>query len=440
MTSAPTLNLHILQILHKCTTMGGCIHGCRTQCCRTLSVQLPTFRHNDVLMCQETQKDVPGSMDVSVCFQATTGATEDLLPSQFLVDTSASSTGLGGVVLVHDLHPAVRVLPGLVQQAHAKAVVRPTQHGSGGLAWDTSPAPPEHHVAGIELGQQHQVVFLDQLEGHLLVYLVHQVANTFPQSGRCPSHAIALSGFDAWLAPSALEVVQIVANTIDASDIPCLRDPHNKYTSAAKPEGQEGEKKKKKKEEEEEEELTTMTTTTKPKEYKVRKIRLFPTSLQKAVLAKWFGASRWTYNQCLAGVKDGSVKRTMTALRKRYLNQKDVPDLPLWVLETPFDVRDEGMRDLVKAYASNLAKQRKQKKRLKFEVQFRSKKDPQESIVIHSKHWVGPGRFYPSIFKKCLKDEIADREEWKRKQKLLDDFRGRQGGLELMLTTFRYVK
>ncbi|KAL6069199.1 Transposase [Balamuthia mandrillaris] len=206
--------------------------------------------------------------------------------------------------------------------------------------------------------------------------------------------------------------------------------------SAAKPEGQEGEKKKKKKEEEEEEEeeeLTTMTTTTKPKEYKVRKIRLFPTSLQKAVLAKWFGASRWTYNQCEAGVKDGSVKRTMTALRKRYLNQKDVPDLPLRVLETPFDVRDEGMRDLVKAYASNLAKHRKQKKRLKFEVQFRSKKDPQESIVIHSKHWVGPGRFYPSILKKCLKKEIADREEWKRKQKLLDDFRGRQCGLELLL-------
>ncbi|KAL6042635.1 IS200/IS605 family element transposase accessory protein TnpB [Balamuthia mandrillaris] len=136
---------------------------------------------------------------------------------------------------------------------------------------------------------------------------------------------------------------------------------------------------------------------------------------------------------CLAGVKDGSVKRTMTALRKRYLNQKDVPDLPLWVLETPFDVRDEGMRDLVKAYASNLAKHRKQKKRLKFEVQFCSKKDPQESIIIHSKHWVGPGRFYPSILKKCLKKEIADREEWKRKQKLLDDFRGRQCGLELLL-------
>ncbi|KAL6077943.1 hypothetical protein QOT17_001986 [Balamuthia mandrillaris] len=36
---APTLNLHILQILHKCTTMGGCIHGCRTLYERLLVLQ-----------------------------------------------------------------------------------------------------------------------------------------------------------------------------------------------------------------------------------------------------------------------------------------------------------------------------------------------------------------------------------------------------------------
>ncbi|KAL6040072.1 hypothetical protein QOT17_025532 [Balamuthia mandrillaris] len=127
--------------------MGGCIHGCRTQCCRTLSVQLPTFRHNDVLMCQETQKDVPGSMDVSVCFQATTGATEDLLPSQFLADTSASSTGLGGVVLVHDLHPAVGVLPGLVQQA-------PRMHASDNSAAATGAAVGSGEAAVGNRGQQ----------------------------------------------------------------------------------------------------------------------------------------------------------------------------------------------------------------------------------------------------------------------------------------------
>ncbi|KAL6077935.1 8-oxoguanine glycosylase ogg1 [Balamuthia mandrillaris] len=47
----PTLNLHILQILHKCTTRGQCIRGGRTQCCQTLSVQLffSLRVHNDVL-------------------------------------------------------------------------------------------------------------------------------------------------------------------------------------------------------------------------------------------------------------------------------------------------------------------------------------------------------------------------------------------------------
>jgi len=51
-------------------------------------------------------------------------------------------------------------------------------------------------------------------------------------------------------------------------------------------------------------------------------------------------------------------------------------------METPYDVRDEAMNDLVKAYDSNFAAKRRQ-----FNMKFRSKKDPLQSIVIHSKHW-----------------------------------------------------
>ncbi len=53
-----------------------------------------------------------------------------------------------------------------------------------------------------------------------------------------------------------------------------------------------------------------------------------------------------------------------------------------WVMETPYDIRDEAMNDLLKGYSTNFAANRK-----KFKMKFRSKKNPHQSIVIHSKHW-----------------------------------------------------
>ena len=66
-----------------------------------------------------------------------------------------------------------------------------------------------------------------------------------------------------------------------------------------------------------------------------------------------------------------------------YLNAKNFIDTNLrWVLDTPYDIRDEAMNDLLKGYSSNFASNHK-----KFNMKFRSKKDPQQSIAILSKHW-----------------------------------------------------
>jgi putative transposase len=57
-----------------------------------------------------------------------------------------------------------------------------------------------------------------------------------------------------------------------------------------------------------------------------------------------------------------------------------------WVLDTPYDVRDEAIRDLVKAYASNFAKKEKQTD-LKFQLRFKSKKQGlPDSLLLHGKH------------------------------------------------------
>jgi putative transposase len=64
--------------------------------------------------------------------------------------------------------------------------------------------------------------------------------------------------------------------------------------------------------------------------------------------------------------------------------------------EVPFDIRDEAMCDLLKAFGSNFAKKKLDPKKT-FTVRFKSRKAPTQSLVIHSKHWKD-GRMYPKSF------------------------------------------
>jgi putative transposase len=135
--------------------------------------------------------------------------------------------------------------------------------------------------------------------------------------------------------------------------------------------------------------------TTKPKKEKppvgrARKIRLYPTRDERQKLAQWFGAARWTYNRCLEEVKEKGCERTEKALRARVLNADVLEaggEKTTWLKEIPYDIRDEGLRDLLKAYKSNLAKRAKNGEHV-FEMHYRSKKRlDSETITVHSKHW-----------------------------------------------------
>lgn len=115
---------------------------------------------------------------------------------------------------------------------------------------------------------------------------------------------------------------------------------------------------------------------------KSRHSKLYPNKEEKDILLQWFGGARWTYNQCNYESKERKVKRNKKDLRAVALNS-DAPNLPSWLKEIPYDIRDEGMNDLLKAYKSNFAKGSNHR----FDIKYRSKKAPQESIVIHAKHW-----------------------------------------------------
>ena len=121
-------------------------------------------------------------------------------------------------------------------------------------------------------------------------------------------------------------------------------------------------------------------------------MKVYPTPEQKKTLLRWFGTARWTYNACLEAIEKEGTKKRKKELRAKCLNAAafaDKPDLR-WVLETPYDVRDEAMNDLLKAYKTcfSVGKPFKMKCR----------KQETQSIAILATHWNRKGGEYSKLF------------------------------------------
>jgi hypothetical protein len=56
--------------------------------------------------------------------------------------------------------------------------------------------------------------------------------------------------------------------------------------------------------------------------------------------------------------------------KKNFNNEENFADKP-WVIKTPYDIRDEALNDVVKAYTSNLAKENNNN----FTIHFKKKED-----------------------------------------------------------------
>lgn len=131
-----------------------------------------------------------------------------------------------------------------------------------------------------------------------------------------------------------------------------------------------------------------------PVEMKTHKVRVYPTKEQTKLLNKWIGASRWTYNQTVACIRTKSCKANKKDLRARLLNNPSLQGTEHeWALDTPYDIRDEAMADVLKSIKANFAAKRK-----KFHLKFRSRKDDHQSIVVHKKHWNHKKGVYSSVF------------------------------------------
>ena len=85
---------------------------------------------------------------------------------------------------------------------------------------------------------------------------------------------------------------------------------------------------------------------------------MYPTREQDAKLKQWFGAARWTYNQCVQSLKSKACSMTKKALRALHVNNEALQDRAEWAQETPYDIGDEAMYDLLKALKATRAKKR----------------------------------------------------------------------------------
>ena len=127
---------------------------------------------------------------------------------------------------------------------------------------------------------------------------------------------------------------------------------------------------------------------------------------QREVLKRWFGAARWTYDQCIRGIEEEGIQRTKKALRDYCVNATPhlMNKIP-WITETPYDIRDEALNDVLKAYKTAFTLLKK-KHCVKFKMKERRLKDKSTSIVIHHKHWKNTSKiFLSSAFKKAGAEE-----------------------------------
>lgn len=193
---------------------------------------------------------------------------------------------------------------------------------------------------------------------------------------------------------------------------------------------------------------SSLPETTGEEVIRARKLKLFPSETWKVRLRKWMGTARWTYNKCLHKFKTKKCKMDRSDFRAKVLGSHNhgVPkkkcgkkkrkrgrgrgnwDKPKpkivrqvktsWVLETPMEVRDSSMVDLINAFSTNIKKRKKDASHT-FQLSFRTKKDVQTIRI--------PGK---SVLKGCvLFPKFTDKEPLKCEE----DFSQYSGELKIQM-------
>ncbi len=138
---------------------------------------------------------------------------------------------------------------------------------------------------------------------------------------------------------------------------------------------------------------------------KSKKIRLYLSADQKALVRQWFGVSRFVFNQTVQILQDGSVKANWKAIKTGIMR-----DLPQWCDAVPYQIKSIAIKDACTAVKS--AKQKYKKTGQIQRVRFRSRKNPSQSCYIPKSAISAKGIYHTKLgkitFAEALPGKIMD--------------------------------
>ncbi|MEG4285420.1 transposase [Microcoleus sp. A006_D1] len=134
---------------------------------------------------------------------------------------------------------------------------------------------------------------------------------------------------------------------------------------------------------------------------KSRKIRIFPSPEQKALLKKWFGVSRFVFNATIKYLQEPGTKANWMAIKTEILNS-----LPDWASSVPFQIKSIAIKDACQAVKKAKADFKKdwQVRRSKF----RRRKDTKQSVFIPKTAIKDCGIYHTILGRSKLKEALTE--------------------------------
>ena len=133
---------------------------------------------------------------------------------------------------------------------------------------------------------------------------------------------------------------------------------------------------------------------------KSRRIRIYPTAQQRAMIRDWHGAARYVYNQCIEYLDAGNENNW--AYIKA--NMKELFEWKEWLNAVPYKIKGEAVRDACMAVKTE--KRKAAQTGQPFHMKWKSRKHPKQSCFIPKTAVKEHG-----IYVRKLKGRLLRREE-----------------------------
>jgi putative transposase len=132
---------------------------------------------------------------------------------------------------------------------------------------------------------------------------------------------------------------------------------------------------------------------------KSRKIRIFPSAEQRALLKQWFGVSRFVYNETIKYLQTPGTKANWKAIKTGILQS-----LPEWAKPVPYQIKSIAIKDACQA-VKQAKKGFKNDGKIR-KCRFRSRKDTQQSIYIPKEAIKDCGVYHTILGRLKLKENL----------------------------------